>query len=194
MRRVSIDAATAELIRRYRAECEGALAVLDRGLPSSSFIFSASVDHSRPRSPSAMTHRFKRLADRLGVDAHLHALRHYAATELLAAGVDLRTVAGRLGHGDGTTTLRHYAAWVDSADRRAAVFSALASRPPRPTRSLSLSSDQRRPRILELWWHSPTVPSARRRRAASCFEFHLMGRARAMPGRDGLPPIRRGAL
>jgi hypothetical protein len=31
---------------------------------------------------------------------------------LLTAGVDLRTVAGRLGHGDGTTTLRHYAAWV----------------------------------------------------------------------------------
>jgi integrase len=50
----------------------------------------------------------------------LHALRHYSATELLAAGVDLRTVAGRLGHGDGITTLRTYAAWVAAADRRAA--------------------------------------------------------------------------
>src|SRR4051794_13467251 len=41
-----------------------------------------------------------------------HALRHYSATELLAAGVDLRTVAGRLGHGGGgATTLRVYAAW-----------------------------------------------------------------------------------
>ena len=37
----------------------------------------------------------------------------------LAAGVDLRTVAGRLGHGDGTTTLRTYAACVAAADRRA---------------------------------------------------------------------------
>jgi hypothetical protein len=31
-----------------------------------------------------------------------------------------RTVAGRLGHSSGTTTLRVYAAWVDQADRRAA--------------------------------------------------------------------------
>jgi len=63
-----------------------------------------------------MTRRYKRLANKLGLDSHLHALRHYSATELLTAGVDLRTVAGRLGHGDGTTTLRHYAAWVAAAD------------------------------------------------------------------------------
>jgi len=67
-----------------------------------------------------MSQRFRRLADRLGIDAHLHTLRHYAATELLTAGVDLRTVAGRLGHGDGSITLRHYAAWVNHADQRAA--------------------------------------------------------------------------
>jgi len=35
---------------------------------------------------------------RLGIATHLHALRHYSATELLTAGVDLPTVAGRLGH------------------------------------------------------------------------------------------------
>jgi len=48
----------------------------------------------------------------LGINTHLHALRHYAATELVTSGVDVRTVAGRLGHGGGgTTTLRVYAAW-----------------------------------------------------------------------------------
>jgi integrase len=31
----------------------------------------------------------------------LHSLRHYSATELDAAGIDLRTVAGRLGYGSG---------------------------------------------------------------------------------------------
>jgi len=68
---------------------------------------------------------------RLGIDTTLHKLRHYNATELIAAGVDLRTIAGRLGHGGGgTTTLRVYAAWVAEADQRAA--SALAERLPRP--------------------------------------------------------------
>jgi integrase len=57
----------------------------------------------------------------MGLDSHLHELRHYSATELRAAGVDLRTVAGRLGHGGGgATTLRVYAAWVPESDRRAA--------------------------------------------------------------------------
>ena len=49
-----------------------------------------------------------------GSDTQLKDLRHYSATELLTAGVDLRIVAGRLGHGDGTTTLRRYAAWVNA--------------------------------------------------------------------------------
>jgi integrase len=67
-----------------------------------------------------MTRRYKRLAEKLGLESHLHELRHYSATELLTAGFDLRTVAGRLGHGDGTTTLRHYAASVAAADQQAA--------------------------------------------------------------------------
>jgi hypothetical protein len=32
---------------------------------------------------------------KLGIDSHPHALRHYPGTELLSAGVDLRTVGGR---------------------------------------------------------------------------------------------------
>ena len=120
MRRVSIDEATVRLIRQHSAECEKTLALVGETRAPAGYVFSAAPDCSRPRNPSAMTHRFKRLADRLGIEAHLHALRHYAATELLTAGVDLRTVSGRLGHGDGTITLRHYAAWVSQADQRAA--------------------------------------------------------------------------
>jgi integrase len=120
MRRVSIDAATIELLREHKTECERTFALVGEQLDPSTYVFSAAPDRSRPRNPSSITHRFKRLADSLGVDAHLHTLRHYAATELLTAGVDLRTVAGRLGHGDGSITLRHYAAWVNQADQRAA--------------------------------------------------------------------------
>jgi integrase len=90
------------------------------------------------------------MAARLGINTHIHALRHYSATELIAGGADIRTVAGRLGHGGGgTTTLRVYAAWVSEADQRAANM--LGPRMPR------------RPRPIE----EPTVPSASGKRAAA---------------------------
>jgi integrase len=37
------------------------------------------------------------MVNRLGIQTTLHKLRHYSATELIAAGVDPRTVAGLLG-------------------------------------------------------------------------------------------------
>ena len=91
---------------------------------------------STPLLPSTITQRYRRLARRLGLrSTRIHALRHYSATELLSAGLDLPTVAGRLGHSSGgATTLRFYAAWVDEADRRAAdVIAELMPRPD-PTR------------------------------------------------------------
>jgi integrase len=49
-------------------------------------------------------------------------LRHFTATQLLGANVDVRTVAGRLGHADATTTLRVYAHFIPERDRVAADF------------------------------------------------------------------------
>lgn len=122
MRWVSIDPATVALLQAHRTECGQTLQLLGGQLSDSLFVFSATPDRSRPRDPSSMTRRYKRLTVDLNLDTHLHALRHYSATELLTAGVDLRTVAGRLGHGDGTTTLRYYAAWVNRADQQAAAI------------------------------------------------------------------------
>jgi integrase len=82
------------------------------------------------------------LVRRLGLTGHLHQLRHYSATELINAGVDVRTVAGRLGHGGGgATTLRVYAAWVAESDQRAAT--ALGSRLQRPSPSDAQSTKER---------------------------------------------------
>jgi hypothetical protein len=75
----------------------------------------------------------------LGWDMDIKELRHYSATELIAAGVDVRNVAGRLGHGGGTTTLRVYSAWRPEADLRAA--STVSDRLPAPPLRPSAMSD-----------------------------------------------------
>ena len=49
----------------------------------------------------------------------LHGLRHTAATLLISQGVDVRTVSGRLGHADTSTTLNIYAEYLKELDRSA---------------------------------------------------------------------------
>jgi len=64
-----------------------------------------------PYSPSWMTRTWVQVRGEAKIPDHvrLHDLRHYVATSLLAAGVDVATVAAHVGHRDGTTTLRVYA-------------------------------------------------------------------------------------
>lgn len=47
-------------------------------------------------------------------------LRHFAASQMVASGVDGRTAADHLGHADPSMTLRQYAARDDTAARAAA--------------------------------------------------------------------------
>lgn len=129
VRYVSLDKVTVDLVRKYKASCAQVLLAAGVPLGDDMFVFSARPDFSRPRDPNAITRRYGRLIKRLGIKTQLKQLRHYSATELLTSGTDLRTVSGRLGHADATTTLRYYAAWVDAADKTAA--DTIASRMPR---------------------------------------------------------------
>jgi integrase len=132
-RRIALDAETVEVLRTHLAQLDDVVESLGVKPESVAFVFSYSPTGDKPMHPSTVTHRYRRLVERLGIDTTLHSLRHYNATELIAAGVDIRTVAGRLGHGGGgTTTLRVYAAWVSEADQRAAAT--LAGRLQRPGR------------------------------------------------------------
>jgi integrase len=69
-----------------------------------------------------------------------HDLRHFSATQLIGAGTDVRTVAGRLGHADPSTTLRVYTHALADRDKAAAqVLGELLFRPsggPAPAGSL----------------------------------------------------------
>jgi integrase len=133
MRRIALDSETVALLRTHKEKTRARLAEkYGIDLTDDMFAFTTSrlPDPNTPYSPDAISHRYKRMATALGIKTHIHALRHYSATELLTAGVDLRTVAGRLGHGGGgATTLRVYAAWVAASDRKAAEI--LGSRMPK---------------------------------------------------------------
>ncbi|MGH3872564.1 MAG: tyrosine-type recombinase/integrase [Pseudonocardiaceae bacterium] len=128
-RHVTLDPETISVLTDHWNRSDARAVELSVALSQEAFVFSNVPDSSTHLLPSSVTQRYRRMAERAGIDTHLHNLRHYSATELIAAGVDVRTVAGRLGHsGGGTTTLRVYAAWIAEADQRAAA--GLASRVP----------------------------------------------------------------
>ncbi|WP_158893113.1 tyrosine-type recombinase/integrase [Amycolatopsis anabasis] len=135
IRRVALDAETVALLVDFKKYCEQLAAAAGLTLSPESFIFSLAPDGSTQRKPRSLTQRYNRLVERLGIDTTIKQLRHYSATELIAAGVDIRTVAGRLGHaGGGTTTLKVYAAFVAEADQRASqtLLSRVPKRPEAP--------------------------------------------------------------
>ncbi|MFG1820401.1 tyrosine-type recombinase/integrase [Kribbella sp. NPDC049174] len=142
-RRIVLDEETTGILREHRALVEAQAEELGVRMDDRGYVFSLAPDHSTFLDPSTTTHRFERMARRLGIGSTLHKLRHYSATELLNAGVNIRAVAGRLGHGGGgATTLRVYAAWLAEADQRAAP--ALAGRmPARPAGSLASGAADR---------------------------------------------------
>ena len=120
-RRVAVGPGTLDLLRGHRVE--QAKAALAAGVPLApdAYVFSHKPDGSKPIRPDSVTHRFTKLARRLGVRCRLHDLRHFMVTQLISAGVDVRTVAGRAGHVDGgRTTLGTYAHFQQAQDRQAA--------------------------------------------------------------------------
>jgi integrase len=123
MRRIALDTETVGLLRELKDRWRARLAELGLELTEDMYVFTGyrQAVPTVPYSPHGVSSRYKDMANRLGIHTHIQDLRHYSATELLSAGVDLRTVAGRLGHGGGgATILRVYAAWVAASDRKAA--------------------------------------------------------------------------
>ncbi len=77
-------------------------------VPSGGFVFSRSPVGAEPYMPALVTKFTTRIARTAGVKTHLHEMRHFSTTEMIAAGIDVRTAAGRLGHADASVTLRVY--------------------------------------------------------------------------------------
>ena len=120
-RRISLDVGTVTALRVHEALMIERAREASSAITAQSFVFSHSVDCSSPWHPDSTTRAFRKVCQQAGVkDVRLHDLRHYVATRLLAAGVDIRTVAGRLGHRNPSTTLNVYSHFVPETDQEAA--------------------------------------------------------------------------
>jgi integrase len=134
VRTVTVDAGTvAALTTAWRAARQLArFAGVDDDTRRAGYVFSFDADGAqawRGDMVSARWDRARRTAGAEGV--RLHDLRHWQATQLLDAGVPVPTVAARLGHADGTTTMKIYAHRTDRGDEQAAaVVGAALSFPP----------------------------------------------------------------
>ena len=114
---ISIDAMTARMLTAWRAEqAERAMA---NGI-TPTWVVSDDAGLS-PWRPDRLSHVAGRAMKTAGVTGHrLHDMRHFHATQLLAAGIAPWIVAHRLGHATVDTTLRLYAHWIPGTDGDAA--------------------------------------------------------------------------
>lgn len=116
---LAIDAPKSQSSRRILPIPEFLMEKLRRlhGDGASGFIFGSG---DRPAEPRTVQRRFKRMAEKLGIeDAHFHTLRHSFATRLMELGVDVKTVSVLLGHGSAQTTLNFYAHSLAESQREA---------------------------------------------------------------------------
>jgi integrase len=107
-------------------------------------VLSYQANGATPVNPDTLTHGFRTLCEEMELPAldklrdtlatakrtdlapgerwpfRFHDLRHFSVTTLIAAGVDVRTVADRHGHANATMTLNRYAHALPERDREAA--------------------------------------------------------------------------
>lgn len=74
---------------------------------------------SKPMHPNTITKWFPAFLLRHGLPKlNFHGLRHTSATFLISRGMDIQTVAGRLGHSTSATTQNIYSHFLQSKDRQ----------------------------------------------------------------------------
>ncbi len=119
--RVELDTETFDVLMAHRSDAEARAQELGLELASDSFVFSSHPDGSKPWLPNWLTKRFISVRRAAGLPHfRLHDLRHFMASEMLAAGVPIATVSQRLSHARASTTLNVYAHSVPGGDRAAA--------------------------------------------------------------------------
>jgi integrase len=133
--RIALDPSTVTALGAHRHRLDRRSDLTGVSIQGDSYVWSPTLDGSRPMRPDRISAAWRRVAKRQGLGpVRFHDLRHFAATVLASSGVDIRTIAGRPGHAHPAITLRTYAHFMEAADRdAAAVMGRLALGPPAAT-------------------------------------------------------------
>ncbi|HEX7355261.1 MAG TPA: tyrosine-type recombinase/integrase [Mycobacteriales bacterium] len=124
-RRVTLDAMAERAVELRAERLRERAAVAGTPVPDDAYVFAPGLSGD-PLMPDTVTQAWSRLTKRQERETgrpwpfRFHDLRHASATEMVGAGVDVATVAGRLGHADPSVTLRVYAHVLATRDAEAA--------------------------------------------------------------------------
>lgn len=138
-RRIALDELGVSVFRRRWDDARDLSERAGSPLVADPYVLSYNANGARPVGPDTLTHRFSSLCRSVQEGARnravgdgrtvgeaetfgfrFHDLRHFSVTTLIAAGVDVRTVAERHGHAQATMTLNRYAHALPERDRAAA--------------------------------------------------------------------------
>src|SRR5665213_2536283 len=120
-RRIKLDPVTLEVFEAQRAIMTERAACVGMVLADDAYVFSREPNGLIPLTPGYVTKQFALIKDDLGYHSmRLHDLRHFAATRLMAAGIPIRQVSGRLGHANPSTTLSVYTHFLEARDQESA--------------------------------------------------------------------------
>lgn len=118
-RTVSAPESLMDLLLRYRWEqSQRRVALGDKWVDTDRLFTKWNGEPMHPNSPYTYLQKLLKKYDLPKVS--LHSFRHTNATIMINSGTDIRTVSGRLGHSQTSTTLNIYAHLLQKADKAAA--------------------------------------------------------------------------
>jgi len=105
-RTIALTPSNALVLRELKDRMTAQRIVSGTTLKESDLVFSN--EDGSPLNPDILTHHWKYLAKKLGMNTHLHSARHIHASLMLKQGVSAKVVQERLGHTTITTTMNIY--------------------------------------------------------------------------------------
>ena len=118
-REIAISSALVDLLKEYKRHQEAEIERVSNLWNPTDRLFT--TWDGNPMSPDTITGWFGKFIKRNGLPhVTFHGLRHTNVSLLIADGVDVRTIASRVGHANPTTTLNLYSHMLKKSDQIAA--------------------------------------------------------------------------